>query len=480
MFNLTSLISLLLLCVALASLWWWRQQQRHLAQTLMQAQQQRHQAEQEVAVLNERLQGLRMQFETREQDWQSRNNQYVQQIGELEQRLANTQAQWQQLQQAHQLLSHDYEQQQAQLAQEQARLQSAQLNLTQTFENVANRLFAEKQQQFQQHSEKGLSQLLAPLRQQLDSFQQRVNQVHQEASQGQAAIQTQLAMMQQAGQAISAEAKQLSQALKGNKKVLGNWGEMQLEAALQSVGLVRDHNYQVQASTRTDTGKTLIPDVVLLLPDRKKIVVDSKVSLNAYQCAIHEVDEALAQQYWQQHIKDVRQHVQDLANKDYSQAVGEGALGFVFMFMPIEAAYVAALQHDPQLFQDAYNKGVILVSQTTLMPTLRTVANLWVMAGSNALAQEIGQKAGDIYKQLVVVAEHLHKLGNGLHSVTQHYNRVVTSFAGNQGLINKADKFKMLSTKVQKDVPALSLVEETPQLERLAVVVSDPQSHIQA
>lgn len=323
------------------------------------------------------------------------------------------------------------------------------------------------QLQQEQQAQKSIQQILQPFKEQLHQFHRRVNDIHTQSMMGQAALQQQVQQMMQANSKMSEEAQQLAQALKGNKKVLGNWGELQLETALDYVGLQKDVNYFTQVHFKNHQGERLIPDVVIVLPEGKRLIVDSKVSLVAYQQAVAEVNTSRVDIYLKQLVKDVRAHIDDLARKDYAGLPDIQSVGFMMMFMPIEAAYIKALQQDENLFQYAYAKGVVLVSQTTLLPTLRTVANVWMLSDSQKQLQEIGDKAVDIYNQLATVAEWLSKLGTALNTTNKLYNQAVVSFAGQQGLVSKLDKFQQLSAKNAKDMPELSALEIDAEAERL-------------
>ena len=345
--------------------------------------------------------------------------------------------------------------------------------LSAEFESLANRIMQEKVQLFSQDNQQQMGQLMQPLKEQLEGFQRRVNEVHDQSREGQQMLKQHIQHVMDMGIKMSSEAQSLARALKGDKKILGNWGEMQLELALEQAGLLRDQHYYVQASYKDEQGKLYLPDVVLVLPEDKHLIIDSKVSLNAYQEAQSQADPSLVQNYLQQHIKAVRQHIHDLASKDYSRLVGLNSPGFVFMFMPLEAAYIEALKQDPKLFQEAYSKGIVLVSHTTLMPTLRTIAYLWMMSTSNQQALALGDKALDIYNQVARVAEHLSKLGNTLNTASKQYNSTVTSFAGQQGLTSKVERFRELSAKTSKDLQVPMDLELHCQTERLQGLSND-------
>lgn len=339
------------------------------------------------------------------------------------------------------------------------------------FQLLAGQVLEEKGRTLSSSSQTAIDAMLRPLRQQIDAFQQRVNQVHDQAVRGNAELGGEIRRVMEVGLRMRDEAQSLARALKGDKKLAGNWGEAQLEQTLQLAGLVRGDHYQVQVDLKDGQGTRRMPDVVVNLPDGKHIVIDSKVSLVDYDRAMSAPDDAERQACLDAHVRAVRAHVDDLSRKDYSALVGVRSPGFVLMFLPIEAAYIAALQHDRALFDDGYRRNVVLVSHTTLLPVLKTVANLWVLVQGNAQAQEISDRAGDIYNQVALVAERLRRLGDSLDTVSRHYNGVVTALAGQQGLYGKVDRFRQLSARASRDLPDLqpSLAEHDS--EKLDLIV---------
>ena len=274
----------------------------------------------------------------------------------------------------------------------------------------------------------------------------------------------------QIGLNMSQEASHLSTALRGEKKTLGNWGEMQLERALQLAGLIENVHYRAQAHFKDEQGGRNYPDFVLNLPDDKNIIIDSKMSLPAYESAVNTEEDAERERLLREHIKALKNHIDDLHKKDYSNLIGMRSPNFVLMFIALEPAYIEALKLDPSLFNYGYEKNVIMVSHTTLMPILRTVANLWRIERGNAEAKEIAEKAGEIYNQICLVAERLNKLGNTLSTVSSRYNETVTALVGQQGLAGKAERFKDLSAKANKTMPNVALLNNEVDLSRLALI----------
>ncbi len=350
-------------------------------------------------------------------------------------------------------------------------LEQSRLVLKTEFQNLANEILEEKGKTFAQTSQVSLDAMLKPFREQIQGFQQRINQVHDEAVKGNVSLGAEIKQVLAIGMKMSAEASTLTTALKGDKKSTGSWGEVQLERTLQLAGLVKGDHYEPQARFKDDQGNARQPDFVVKLPDQKHMVIDSKVSLIDYDRAIAAETDAEVQAALDAHVRAVRNHIDDLSKKDYTNLIGMRSPSFVLMFMPIEPAYIEALKHNRELFDYGYQRNVILVSHTTLMPILKTVANLWMTARSNEQAYELSTRAGEIYNQVVVVAENLKKLGDTLSSASNHYNHTVTSLAGKQGLYGKTVRFNELSSKANKTMPPLEPLHRDVDTEKLELIV---------
>lgn len=251
------------------------------------------------------------------------------------------------------------------------------------------------------------------------------------------------------------DASNLTQALKGNSQQRGAWGEAQLERTLEMSGLIENAHYEKQSSFKDQDGKRKQTDYLIKLPDKKHIILDSKVSLNAYQKAVSAESDQERAVAMDEHVKSVKQHINDLASKDYTNLIGVHSPTFVLMFMPIESGYIEALKHDLDLFSYGYSKNIILVSHTTSIPILRTVANLWVLDKSNNEVRELGDAAGVIYNAVCTVSERFHQLGNSLNAASGHFNGVRTALVGQQGLKGKVDRFEQISSNISKKMPQL-------------------------
>ena len=355
-------------------------------------------------------------------------------------------------------------------------LNDARDNLKQEFENLANRIFEDKGKSFTTTSRESLETLLKPFREQITGFQARINEVHSESLKGNTALEKEIQKVLEIGLEMNSQATNLTSALKGDKKTTGNWGEAQLQRTLELAGLQAGEHYDSQAAFTDDSGKRRLPDFVIRLPDGKNLIIDSKVSLVDYDRAIAADTDTDREQALNAHAQAVRNHIEDLASKDYANLSGIDSPDFVLMFMPVEPAYIEAMKHNKELFNYGYQRGVIMVSHTTLMPILRTVANLWMIDQSNKEAREISSRAGDIYNQVCLVAERLNKLGNTLKAANNHYNDTVKSLAGQQGLYGKIDRFQQLSARASKKMTELEAIHADIENDRLEALNADGAS----
>ena len=359
----------------------------------------------------------------------------------------------------------------------------AQLKLE--FENLANRILEDKTRSFDKTNKTALESLLKPFREQVEGFQKRINDVHSESLKGNAALESEIKKVLEVGLKIGSDAQNLTQALKGDSQRRGSWGETQLEKTLQMSGLVEHDHYQKQTAMKDAEGRRKQTDFLVKLPGDKHIIIDSKVSLAAYDRAVAaETDEQL-ERALAEHVRAVKRHIDDLQGKDYTNLTGIRSPGFVLMFMPIEPAYIEALKYEKDLFSYGYERGIVMVSHTTLIPILTTVANLWAMERSTREARELGDRAGDIYNQVRKVAENLNRMGASLSAVNSHFESTAKSLTGRQGLRGKVERFGKMSSKVREKIPEikplaneiqpdkLELLAEPLELEKLPDEVED-------
>jgi len=326
--------------------------------------------------------------------------------------------------------------------------------LKQEFENLANKIFEQKSERFSQQTRTSLDTLLNPFRDQLQDFRKRVEDVYTTETRDRQALRSEIKSLQELNKQITEEASNLTRALKGDKKMQGNWGEVILERVLERSGLRKGIEYDTQGSYRDDNNQLLRPDVVVHLPDSRNLVIDSKVSLLAYQQFATEEDDTARAEALKQHIEAVRNHIRSLSEKDYSQLHGLHSPDFVFLFMPIEPAFVAAFQQDENLFAEAFERKIIVVTPSTLLATLRTVENIWRYERQSQNAKLIAERAGAVYDKLRVFVEAMEKLGGQLHTAQGTYDNAMNTLTRGRGnLISQANRFVELGVRVKKELP---------------------------
>ena len=307
---------------------------------------------------------------------------------------------------------------------------------------------------------KSLDVMLNPFREQIGDFRKRVEEVYRSDTKERASLLKEMQNLQSASNRINEEAENLTKALKGDNKIQGNWGELVLERILEDSGLRKDHEYFVQPSSRDEQGRVKRPDIIIRLPEGKDVVVDSKVTLVAYEQALSTEDEQARQVYLKHHVDAVRGQVKKLAEQDYDQLPDLRSLDFVLLFIPIESAFTLAMELDSKLFVDAFNKRIMLVSPTTLMMALRIIDNLWQVEKQNRNAQDIAQRAGALYDKLQGVVEELDKLGKQIGTVQGTYDTLYGRLAGGRGnLVGQAEKLRELGAPVKKVIaPQLNVI----------------------
>ena len=327
------------------------------------------------------------------------------------------------------------------------------------FESLATKVLQAQGAQQRQ----SLDVMLNPFREQIGDFRKRVEEVYRSDTKERASLLKEMQNLQSASDRINTEAENLTKALKGDNKIQGNWGELVLERILEDSGLRKDHEYFVQPTSRDELGRTKRPDIVIRLPEGKDVVVDSKVTLVAYEQALSSEDEQARQVFMKQHVDAVKSQVKKLAEQDYDQLPDLRSLDFVLLFIPIESAFTLAMELDSKLFVEAFNKRIMLVSPTTLMMALRIIDNLWQVEKQNRNAQDIAQRAGALYDKLQGVVEEVDKLGKQLGTVQGTYDTLYGRLASGRGnLVGQAEKLRELGAPVKKPiVPQLGVVGDS-------------------
>ena len=351
-------------------------------------------------------------------------------------------------------LESDYKNLQAKLAEQKAEVEELQQKFSKEFENLANKIFKEKADEFSKQSKTNLSEILNPLKDRIIEFQSKVEETNKESIKGHASLREQLSMLKDMNQQITQEAKNLTEALKGQSKTQGNWGEFILESILEKSGLVKGREYVVQESLTAESGKRFQPDVIIKLPENKSIVIDSKVSLVAYEKYISSDDENQKALSLREHINSIRSHIKNLSSKNYQNLYQLESLDFVLMFMPVEPAFALAVQNDQTIFNDAFEMNIVIVSPSTLLATLRTISSIWRQEKQNRNAMEIAKQSGDMLDKFTAFVEDLLTVGKGLISVKDNYDRAMNKLTDGRGnLISRSEKIKQLGAKASKSLP---------------------------
>ena len=346
-------------------------------------------------------------------------------------------------------------------------LQAARDELRAQFAELAGKIFDEREQRFAETSQQRLGQLLDPLKERIQSFEKRVEESYQQEARERFSLGKELERLQQLNQRLGDEATNLTRALKG-QKTQGNWGELVLERVLEHAGLEKGREYQTQVSLKGADGERFQPDVLIQLPGDKQVVVDAKVSLTAYQALVAAEDEDSRATALKQHVLSLRSHLKGLSVKDYQRLEGLHSLDFVLLFVPIEAAFAAALQADPGLFQEAYEQHIVIVSPTTLLATLRVIDSLWRQERQSQNAIEIAKRAGDLYDKFVAFIGDLDEVGSRLQQLDKAYAAARNKLCEGRGnLVNRTENLKLLGARASKSLPAelLERAAGVPQLD---------------
>nr|WP_255538320.1 DNA recombination protein RmuC [Polynucleobacter sp. 73C-SIWE] len=344
-------------------------------------------------------------------------------------------------------------------------LNEAKEALTNQFKNLANEILEDKSKRFTEQNAASLDALLKPLQTKLTEFKEQVSTSYGNEARERFALKSEIERLANLNLRMSDETRSLTQALKGDSKVQGNWGELVLESILESSGLRKGEEYVVQDSHTQSDGSRLQPDVMIKLPEGRSLVVDSKVSITAYARHAETTDPIVAEQELAAHIQSLRQHIQGLSGKNYSSLYGVGSVDFVLMFVPIEPAFLLALKTAPNLYQEALAKNIVLVCPSTLMATLRTVAHLWRQDQQNRNALEIAKQCGSLYDKFVGFVEDLEKLGQRLDQAQTSYHDAFNKLKSGKGnLIRTAEKVRELGVKPIKNL-STPLIESSADLE---------------
>lgn len=386
------------------------------------------------------------------------------QVAELTTELAHLEAIRRELLTSNGVLEQRLVGQQAQYEAQLKLLQEAKQSLSQEFENLANRIFEDKQAKFTVQNKEALEITLSPLRRDIGDFRKQVESAYDKETADRNKLVGQLSELQKQTMQVSADAVSLANALRGDNKAQGNWGEFILEKLLEDSGLSKGREYDTQVALKDESGKRRNPDVIIHLPEGRDIVIDAKVSLVDYERYFHADTDELKQQCLRQHLNSLRAHIKGLSHKDYENLDGVNSLDFVLIFIPVEAAFMVALDQDPEMMRDAYDRGIILVSPSTLMVTLRTIKNLWRYADQNRNAQLIADKAGGLYDQFVLYIEALDEVGKHINKSQEAWDSARKRLSTGKGnLIRRTEELKKLGAKAKKSLPDDLELEDSAQ-----------------
>lgn len=330
-------------------------------------------------------------------------------------------------------------------------IEETQKKLQAEFKNLANDILEEKTKKFTEQNSKRLDEILNPFKDQITGFEKRVEDTYQKTLKDQTDLQAELKKLQDLNLKISEEAHNLTRALKGDVKKQGNWGEMILERVLERSGLTKGVEYVTQESYTTDDGKRIQPDVVIHLPDNKHILIDAKVSMLAYDQLVNTEDQDDQKKHMKDHLLSIRSHVKELSEKNYQNTKGLQSPDFVLLFVPIESSFSIAVKDDPALFNEAWEKRIIIVSPTTLLATLMTISSIWKQENQTKNAMKIADEGAKLYDKFVHFLEDLDKLGEKLNAASKHYDDSIKKLkTGTGNLISRVEGLKKLGVRPKK------------------------------
>jgi DNA recombination protein RmuC len=340
-------------------------------------------------------------------------------------------------------------------------MENLQQKFTTEFENIATKILKQNTLDFSVSNQKNISELLSPLKEKIQVFEKKVEDTYEKGLKDQTDLKAELKKLHDLNLKISDEANNLTKALKGDVKKQGNWGEMILERILERSGLTEGREYRKQESVLSENGQRYQPDVVIHLPDQKHIVVDSKVSLVAYERLVNSEGEQQRTSLVKEHLMSVRSHIKILSEKHYQHSQGFNSPDFVLLFIPIESSFSIADQEDQDLFSFAWDNKVVIVSPSTLLATLRTIASIWQQENQNRNALEIARQSGALYDKFVAFIADMESIGKGLESTRKIYDQASNKlYSGSGNLVKRAETIRKLGAKTTKELPMGLLGEE--------------------
>ncbi len=333
-------------------------------------------------------------------------------------------------------------------------IEELQAKFTKEFENLANKILEEKSLKFTEQNKENIKNILNPLQEKIQLFEKKVEDSQKENIGIHSSLREQLLHLQNQNLKITQEAENLTKALKGDSKIQGNWGELVLERVLEKSGLEKDREYFVQQSFTTEDGKRIMPDVVIHLPDNKKMIIDSKVSLTGYERYVNESDETLKTSYLKEHLNSIKRHIEQLSDKNYQDIYRMESPNFILLFIPIEPAFAVALNADNSLYNKAFEKNIIIVTPTTLLATLRTIDSMWTNQKQQENAFEIARIAGSLYEKFDGFVNDLIRIGKKMDEAKTEYSGAMNKLVDGRGnVITTIEKLKKMGAKTSKSLP---------------------------
>ena len=322
------------------------------------------------------------------------------------------------------------------------------------FKNLANDIFEEKSKKFTEQNRTSIDQLLKPLGEKIRDFEKKVGDTYDKEAQQRFSLKEEVRRLAELNRKIAEDAENLTRALKGDSKSQGNWGEMILESIMEKSGLVKDREYIVQPSFQGEDGRRLQPDVVVSYPGNRSVIIDAKVSLTAYERMVDAGTEQMEKRYLKEHLTSIRNHVTELSNKDYLDIYQLQSLDFIMMFLPVEPAYLIAIREDPEIWNYAYERRILLISPTNLLAALKMIASLWRQEYQNKNAMEIARQSGDLLDKFYALLSDLSDLGSRLKLTQKSYDDAINKLSEGKGnLIRRAQRIEELGAKTKKKLP---------------------------
>lgn len=387
-------------------------------------------------ILEERIGGLQKDYDTVRSNLAEKENQVI----DLNRELASARS--------------DLKNADEKLQSQKQELQQIQDIFRTEFKVLANEILDDKSRKFTEVNRSKLEEILNPLREKIKDFEKKVEETYDKEAQQRFSLKEEVKKLAELNQQVSYEAQNLTRALKGESKTQGNWGEMILESILEKSGLVRDREYTVQASFKGEDGKRLQPDVIVNYPENRNVIIDAKVSLTAYEQYIAEDNPEKQEKYIRDHLLSVRNHINELSTKNYQDQYKLQSLDFVMMFMPVEPAYLLAVQKDPELWSYAYDRRILLISPTNLLAALKMIAGLWRQEYQSKNVLEIARQSGDLIDKFYSLLEDLVRLGKDLNAAQKSYHDAINKLSEGKGnLIRRVEKIKELGAKTRKKLP---------------------------